>query len=92
MATADQPQDLLTDPSTRDASDIGHRLTAIGSRTVETAAAFLEELQVRKHPHRAHLDPSWGIKQGLLKGCKTLGSYDAVFQDAVRVASWLNEG
>ncbi|TFK26237.1 NAD(P)-binding protein [Coprinopsis marcescibilis] len=37
-------KDLLVDPKTRDTRDVAHKVVAVGSRTVESAQAFIDRL------------------------------------------------
>lgn len=70
-------QDLLCDPKNRDASDVQHVITAIGSRSVPSAEKFLDKLQ------KADAPADWGGKNGKLEGCKAYGSYEEVYADPV---------
>ena len=70
-------KDLLVNPSTRDAGDVSHKITAIGSRSKESAQAFLDKL--------SNLDKNlpcrWGVDNGHLKDCKAYASYQEVYDD-----------
>ncbi|GFZ48048.1 hypothetical protein JCM24511_05796, partial [Saitozyma sp. JCM 24511] len=68
-------KDILTDPSTRGVSDVSHRIAAVGSRSVESAQAFVDKL------HKLDAPFDWGAKQGKLDGCKVYGNYDGVYND-----------
>lgn len=72
-------QDLLVDPNTRDSGDIKHRIVAVGSRSVESAQAFIKKLQDLPETEAA----SWGVKQGLLDQAKGYASYEEVYNDPV---------
>lgn len=63
--------DLLADPSTRDVSDVRHEVVAVGSRSRESAAKFVESVWKEA-----------GVTEGQDK-VKTHGSYDELFADAV---------
>ncbi|WWD16991.1 hypothetical protein CI109_101427 [Kwoniella shandongensis] len=69
-------KDLLVDPCTRNASDVHHQITAIGSRSVPSAEGFLTKLKESAIDHF-----EWGIKNGALEGCKPYGSYEEVYND-----------
>jgi hypothetical protein len=70
-------QDLLVDPSTRDNTDIQHKLVAIGSRSTESANKFIEKLKALEEPY------SWGVKNGVMDEVKGYGSYDEVYNASV---------
>ncbi|ORX35584.1 hypothetical protein BD324DRAFT_630742 [Kockovaella imperatae] len=70
-------RDLLVNPATRDANDIEHRITAIGSRTKESAQAFLDKLNDLPQDEACR----WGVDHGKLKDCKAYGSYQEVYDD-----------
>ncbi|KAJ8094436.1 hypothetical protein PM082_010870 [Marasmius tenuissimus] len=59
-------KDLLVDPKTRDVHDITHKITAVGSRSVDSAQSFI---------HRIGLGPS--DKEDV----KAYGSYAEVYAD-----------
>ncbi|WWD22249.1 hypothetical protein CI109_106740 [Kwoniella shandongensis] len=66
-------KDLLVDPATRDATDVAHRIGAVGSRSIEGAKAFI---------HKLETDPGTSTEcQSQLEACKTYGSYDEVYND-----------
>lgn len=74
-------QDLLVDPSTRDVTDVAHKITAVGSRSVESAEKFISNLKAYgDEPDNAS---SWGVKQGLLNDVKGYATYEEVFADKV---------
>jgi hypothetical protein len=56
---------------------VSHRIAAVGSRSVESAQAFVDKL------HKLDAPFDWGAKQGKLDGCKVYGSYDGVYNDPV---------
>lgn len=56
---------------------MSHRIAAVGSRSVESAQAFVDKL------HKLDAPFDWGAKQGKLDGCKVYGSYDGVYNDPV---------
>jgi hypothetical protein len=68
---------LLVDPSTRDVSDISHKLVAVGSRSVESANNFIEKLKGFDDPFK------WGLSNGVLDGAKGYGTYEEVYNDPV---------
>jgi hypothetical protein len=74
-------QDLMVDPSTRDASDVSHKITAVGSRSTESAQKFIDKLKAfgddKNHPS------SWGVGHGVLEGVKAYATYEEVFADKV---------
>lgn len=72
-------QGLLSDPADQDVSDVGHVITAIGSRSVGSAQAFVGKLKGLKG------SSEWGIKNGKLDKAKAYGTYQEVFDDPVRV-------
>ncbi len=72
-------QDLLVDPSTRDVSDVSHAITAVGSRSNESATKFVEALKAAQSDQSW----SWGVKQGKVDHCKAYGTYAEVFADSV---------
>lgn len=74
-----ETQDLLVDPSTRDANDVSHKITAIGSRSTTSAQKFLDDLKSSPSSDPA----SWGPEHGGLEGCKAYGSYEEVYADPV---------
>ncbi|KAK8864696.1 hypothetical protein IAR55_001948 [Kwoniella newhampshirensis] len=78
-------KDLLVDPSTRNATDIFHKITAIGSRSLSSAKTFLHDLEESTDRFK------WGVENGSLEGCHTLGSYEEVYNhpdvDVVYVAT-----
>jgi hypothetical protein len=74
-------QDILVDPSTRDVSDVAHKIAAVGSRSVASAQAFIDKLKAGKAPF------DWGAKNGLLDNTKAYGSYEEVYNDPVSLAS-----
>jgi hypothetical protein len=77
------PQDILVDPSTREVTDLAHRITAIGSRSVASAQAFIDKLKAGKAPF------DWAVNNGLLDDTKAYGSYEEVYNDPVSVVSGL---
>ncbi|GFZ46901.1 hypothetical protein JCM24511_04121 [Saitozyma sp. JCM 24511] len=68
-------QDILVDPSTREVTDVAHRITAIGSRSVASAQAFIDKLKAGKAPY------DWAVNKGLLDDTKAYGSYEEVYND-----------
>ncbi|WRT66681.1 uncharacterized protein IL334_003641 [Kwoniella shivajii] len=68
-------KDLLVDPSTRKADDVFHKITAIGSRSVNSAQSFLNNLNSSQDHFR------WGVSNGALDGCSAYGNYDQVYND-----------
>lgn len=56
---------------------MSHRIAAVGSRSVESAQAFVDKL------HQLDAPFDWGAKQGKLDGCKVYGNYDGVYNDPV---------
>jgi hypothetical protein len=77
LVVGDWLQDLLVDPSTRDNTDIQHKLVAIGSRTTESANKFIEKLKALPEPY------AWGVKNGVMDEIKGYGSYDEVYNASV---------
>lgn len=74
----------MVDPSTRDANDVLHKITAIGSRNIESAQQFYNMLNSLPADDPA----SWGAKHGGLDGCHSYGSYEAVY--AAQVCLYLS--
>ncbi|WVW79033.1 hypothetical protein I302_100996 [Kwoniella bestiolae CBS 10118] len=70
-------RDLLVDPSSREVSDVSHQITAVGSRSVESAQKFIDGL---KNPAEGD-SWGWGAKNGKLDRVKAHGSYDGVYND-----------
>jgi hypothetical protein len=69
--------DLLTDPSTRDASDVKHQVVAVGSRSTDSAKRFVEE--------------TWkeaGVTAGQDQ-VKLYGTYEELYRDEVSKAGFL---
>jgi hypothetical protein len=64
------------DPTTRDAG-VAHKITAVGSRTVESAQKFIDKLKGSEGVY------AWGVENGVLADAKPHGSYDGVFADEV---------
>jgi hypothetical protein len=69
----------MIDPSTRNASDVVHKITAIGSRTADSAEAFVAKLKSagESGPEK------WGLENGTLDGVKAYGTYEEVYNDPV---------
>ena len=68
--------DLLTDPSTREASDIKHQVVAVGSRSTDSAKRFVEA--------------TWkeaGVTAGQ-EQVKLYGTYEELYRDEVSKASF----
>lgn len=64
--------DLLVDPTTRDVTDVKHKVVAVGSRSAESAAKFVDSV--------------WN-EAGVTEGkdeVKRYSSYDELFADSVR--------
>lgn len=74
-------QDLLVDPSTRETTDIQHKLVAIGSRSTESANKFIEKLKALEDPY------AWGVKNGVMDQVKGYGSYEEVYNASVSYLS-----
>lgn len=72
-------QDLLVDPATRAASDVAHKIVAVGSRSVEGAQKFIDKLKASEDIN------AWGVKNGVLADAKAYGKYDDVFADPVSI-------
>ncbi|WWC58924.1 uncharacterized protein I303_101469 [Kwoniella dejecticola CBS 10117] len=70
-------RDLLVDPSTREVSDVAHQITAVGSRSVESAQRFIDGLKSAGEGESF----AWGAKNGVLDNVKARGSYDGVYND-----------
>jgi hypothetical protein len=70
-------QDLLVDPSTRDAPDVLHKIVAVGSRSTESAESFIAKLKASEDASK------WGVENGSLEGVKGYGSYEEVYNDPV---------
>ncbi|EIW65929.1 hypothetical protein TREMEDRAFT_35632 [Tremella mesenterica DSM 1558] len=68
-------KDLLVDPATRNVHDVKHKITAVGSRSVEPADKFIEGLKNSEGVH------SWGLTSGVLDGVRGYGTYEEVFND-----------
>jgi hypothetical protein len=58
-------------------TDVAHRITAIGSRSVASAQAFIDKLKAGKAPY------DWAVNKGLLDDTKAYGSYEEVYNDPV---------
>jgi hypothetical protein len=58
-------------------TDVAHRITAIGSRSVASAQAFIDKLKAGKAPY------DWAVGKGLLDDTKAYGSYEEVYNDPV---------
>ncbi|WRT65254.1 uncharacterized protein IL334_002197 [Kwoniella shivajii] len=71
-------KDLLVDPSTREVSDVAHKITAVGSRSTESAQKFIDGL---KNAGKGDAW-SWGVENGVLDQVKAHGTYDGVYQDS----------
>lgn len=65
------------DPSTRGTTDVRHELVAIGSRSTDSANAFIEKLKTLDEPF------NWGLTNGVMDKVKGYGSYDEVYNDPV---------
>ncbi|KAK1227152.1 hypothetical protein PQX77_009786 [Marasmius sp. AFHP31] len=59
-------KDLLVDPKTRDVHDITHKITAVGSRSVDSAQSFIHRI---------------GLGASDKEGVKAYGSYAEVYAD-----------
>ena len=70
----------MVDPSTREASDVLHKITAIGSRSTTSAQAFVDKIKSLPSPH------DWGVKEGHMDNVKAYGSYEEVYNDPVCLA------
>lgn len=55
-----------------------HKIVAVGSRSTESAEAFIQKLKESKD------DSQWGVENGVLDGVKGYGSYEEVYNDPVR--------
>ena len=71
----------MVDPSTRGTTDVRHELVAIGSRSTESANAFIEKLKALDEPF------NWGLTNGVMDNVKGYGSYDEVYNDPVSTQS-----
>ncbi|WVR04223.1 hypothetical protein IAU60_001223 [Kwoniella sp. DSM 27419] len=69
-------KDLLVDPSSRQVSDVVHKITAVGSRSKESAQKFIDELNGATESDSW----SWGVKNGGLDGAKA-HTYEDLYQD-----------
>lgn len=66
---------MLVDPSTRGVTDVQHAITAVGSRSVPSAEAFIAKLR------NAGGASAHGVANGALDRATPYGSYDEVFAD-----------
>jgi len=57
---------------------VKHKIVAVGSRSTESAEAFIQKLKESKD------DSQWGVENGVLDGVKGYGSYEEVYNDPVR--------
>ncbi|WWD21849.1 hypothetical protein CI109_106337 [Kwoniella shandongensis] len=69
--------DLLVDPSSREVSDVAHKISAVGSRSVESAQKFVDKFKATPENESA----AWGVKNGVLEGVKAVGTYQEVYND-----------
>ncbi|KAK8846530.1 hypothetical protein IAR55_005616 [Kwoniella newhampshirensis] len=69
--------DLLVDPSSREVSDVAHKVVAVGSRSVESAQKFVDKFKATPDDE----SPSWGIKNGVFDRVKARGTYQEVYDD-----------
>lgn len=72
--------DLLVDPASRNTKDVKHRIVAVGSRSAQSAQAFINKL--KESPEEKPW--AWGVKNGVLDGVKARGTYEEVYNDPVR--------
>nr|KIR47613.1 hypothetical protein I312_03381 [Cryptococcus bacillisporus CA1280] len=70
-------QDLLVDPATRNTKDVNHKIAAVGSRSVQSAQAFIDKLKESSEGESW----AWGVKNGVLDGVKARGNYEEVYND-----------
>lgn len=84
-------KDLLTNPALRNVADVAHKITAVGSRSVESAQKFIDRLKANPSPNQWGVDGTneWGLQNGVLDDVKACGSYADVFSDPVRPNSRL---
>lgn len=73
-------QDLLVDPASRNTSDVNHKIAAVGSRSIQSAQAFIDKLKENSKGESW----AWGVKNGVLDGVKVRGTYKEVYNDPVR--------
>ncbi|OXB40179.1 hypothetical protein J007_00009, partial [Cryptococcus neoformans] len=69
--------DLLVDPASRNTKDVKHRIVAVGSRSAQSAQAFINKL--KESPEEKPW--AWGVKNGVLDGVKARGTYEEVYND-----------
>ncbi|AAW43964.1 conserved hypothetical protein [Cryptococcus deneoformans JEC21] len=69
--------DLLVDPASRNTKDVNHKITAVGSRSVQSAQAFIDKLKESSEGKSW----AWGVKNGVLDGVKPRGTYEEVYND-----------
>ncbi|ODN74942.1 hypothetical protein L198_08193 [Cryptococcus wingfieldii CBS 7118] len=71
-------EDLLTDPTDRKVNDVAHAVTAVGSRSLESAQKFIDKISSTSK------GKSWaaGVNDGRFKDVKPYGDYQGVFDDA----------
>lgn len=73
--------DLLVDPSSRNTRDVNHKIAAVGSRSIQSAQAFIDQLMDSSEGKSW----AWGVKNGVLDGVKARGTYEEVYNDPVRI-------
>ncbi|WVQ77385.1 hypothetical protein IAR50_007070 [Cryptococcus sp. DSM 104548] len=71
-------EDLLTDPTDRKVRDVSHVVTAVGSRSVESAQKFIDKI------NSTSKNKPWGagVDDGRFKDVKPYGDYHGVYNDA----------
>ena len=67
----------MTNPAERGVSDVLHKIVAVGSRSVESAQAFIDKIKSAEAPF------DWGSKQGHMDDCKPYGAYEELYADPV---------
>ncbi|KIR28466.1 hypothetical protein I309_02771 [Cryptococcus deuterogattii LA55] len=69
--------DLLVDPASRNTRDVNHKIAAVGSRSIQSAQAFIDKLKESSEGKSW----AWGVKNGVLDGVKARGTYEEVYND-----------
>lgn len=73
-------QGLLVDLATRNTKDINHKIVAVGARSIQSAQAFIDQLNDRSEGKSW----AWEVKNGVLDGVKARCTYEEVYNNPVR--------